>query len=128
MRAPPGKYQLAEARGRRAEFIAAWYLRLKGYRVLARRVRTPSGEIDLIVARGEALVFVEVKQRGSRDSALEMLGGATLKRVTRAADYLRVKYSRFPNQRIDVVVISKSHWPHHLQNVGLDVEQRGWKP
>ncbi len=123
-----GKYQRAEARGRRAEFIAAMFLRLKGYRVLAQRVRTPAGEIDLIVARGNALVFIEVKQRRTRDSALEMLGAGTLSRVKRAADYLRHKYNQFPNQRIDVVVISKSHWPHHLQNVGFDLEQHKWKP
>ena len=61
----------AERRGRRAELIAAWYLRLKLYRVLARRYRTPVGEIDLIVRRGRTIVFVEVKHRPSEAEALE---------------------------------------------------------
>jgi putative endonuclease len=108
--------EAAEAQGRRAETLAAWYLRCKGYRVLARRVRTARGEIDLIVARGNTVVFVEVKQRHSRDAALEMLGGATLRRVQAAAHVLTQKYAHFSTQRIDVVVISKSHWPHHIVN------------
>ena len=46
-----------------AERVAAWSLRLHGYRVLARRYRTPVGEIDLVVRRGSLLAFVEVKGR-----------------------------------------------------------------
>ncbi len=46
-------------RGRRAELLAAWWLRLKGYRILARDLRTPVGEIDLIARRGRVLALVE---------------------------------------------------------------------
>jgi putative endonuclease len=52
----------AQQRGARAEQRAALYLRLKGYRILARGYRTPVGEIDLLAA-------VEVKSRGDRDTA-----------------------------------------------------------
>jgi len=52
-----------EGWGRKAESLAAFALRLKGYRVLARRLRTPAGEIDLIVRRGATIAFVEVKAR-----------------------------------------------------------------
>lgn len=46
-----------EARGRRGEWLAAWYLRLTGWRVLARRVKTPRGEVDLVARRGRTVVF-----------------------------------------------------------------------
>ncbi len=51
--------------GVRAERRAAWFYRLRGYRVVARNVRTRYGELDLIVRRGGTLVFVEVKARQS---------------------------------------------------------------
>jgi putative endonuclease len=51
--------------GRRGERRAAWFYRLRGYRVVARNVRLRAGEIDLIVRRGGLLVFVEVKARQS---------------------------------------------------------------
>ena len=59
--------QAAERAGRRAE-IAAWlYYSIKGYYCLGRRVRTPFGEIDLVMKRGRRLAFVEVKFRTNRD-------------------------------------------------------------
>jgi putative endonuclease len=55
----------APALGRRGERRAAWYYRLRGYRIVARNVRMPDGELDLIVRRWKTLVFVEVKTRQS---------------------------------------------------------------
>ncbi|MET5012204.1 YraN family protein, partial [Burkholderia pseudomallei] len=55
----------AEATGRRGERLAAWWLRLKGWTILDRRVRTPAGEVDLIARRGSLVAFVEVKTRKS---------------------------------------------------------------
>lgn len=51
--------------GRRGERRAAWFYRLRGYRVLDRNVRLPAGEIDLIVRRGRTIVIAEVKSRQS---------------------------------------------------------------
>ena len=51
--------QRAEAAGRRAERIAGWWLRLKGWRILDRRVRTPAGEVDIIARRGALIAFVK---------------------------------------------------------------------
>ena len=59
-----------EAKGRRAEWLAALWLGLKGYRLLARRVQASGGEIDLVMRRGDQLVFVEVKARATLDSGL----------------------------------------------------------
>jgi putative endonuclease len=55
----------AEARGRRAERIAAWYLRMKGWRIIGTRVRTPVGEVDIVARRLRTTAFVEVKTRGT---------------------------------------------------------------
>ena len=54
-----------EAKGRKGETLAAWYLRFKGWRIIARRVKTPRGEVDLIARRGRTLAFIEVKWRAS---------------------------------------------------------------
>jgi putative endonuclease len=52
-----------------AETIAALLLRLKGHRIIARRYKTPVGEIDLVALKGKRLAFVEVKQRKTLDEA-----------------------------------------------------------
>lgn len=74
----------AEGRGRRAETIAAWWLRAKGYRVLARRVRGPVGEIDLIVRRGATIAAVEVKTRRDLAAGLEAVTAHQRRRIERA--------------------------------------------
>jgi putative endonuclease len=56
-------------RGRRGEGLAACWLRLKGYRLLARNFRCGAGEIDLIACRGRVLALVEVKTRGDLASS-----------------------------------------------------------
>ena len=58
----------ARALGRKGERRAAWFYRLRGYRIVARNLRVGRGEIDLIVRRGRALAFVEVKTRQSRSA------------------------------------------------------------
>ena len=70
----------AEARGRLAELAALTRLRLKGYRLLARRFQSGQGEVDLIMRRGEVTAFIEVKARGTIDDGVtavtERLPGA----------------------------------------------------
>src|SRR5262245_55959447 len=63
--------QQREKRGRDAEAAAALWLRLKGYRILDSRVKTPKGEIDLIASKGKMLIFVEVKAREEQGKALD---------------------------------------------------------
>ena len=110
--------QRAERGGRRAERIAAWWLRLKGWRILAVRARTPVGEVDLVARRGGTLAFVEVKARASDDDAGMALDDWRLRRVARAAEALAPRYSRPGDTlRIDAVFIVPGHLPRHLANV-----------
>lgn len=74
----------AESFGRGAEWLAAAWLRLKGYRIVARRLRTPVGEIDLIARRGRLLAFIEVKARAAGDA--EVLTDRQRGRIARAAE------------------------------------------
>src|SRR5207342_3532214 len=78
----------AERGGRRAERLAAWWLRLKGWRILAIRARTPVGEVDLVARRGRVLAFVEVKARATEADAAIALDDWRLRRVARAAEAL----------------------------------------
>ncbi|WP_235527966.1 YraN family protein, partial [Sphingomonas sp. Leaf38] len=57
--------QVAEAAGRRGERLAGWWLRLKGWSILDRRVRTPAGEVDIVARKGTLVAFVEVKTRAT---------------------------------------------------------------
>jgi putative endonuclease len=108
----------AERGGRRAETLAAWWLRLKGYAILARRVRTPRGEVDLVARRGHTLVFVEVKARATTTDASLALDDYRLRRVAAAAEALAPRFSR-PNDdvRIDAVVIVPGRLPRHIVHV-----------
>ena len=107
--------QRAEGWGRRAETVAAWWLRLKGYRVLARRVRTPVGEVDLVVRKGGCLVFVEVKARRDRDDAAAALTYASRRRVFRASNALLARFGKnCAAARIDAVLVTPWRLPQHV--------------
>src|SRR5215210_3081211 len=108
----------AERRGRGAETLACWYLRLHGWRILARRARVRGGEVDIIARRGRILAFVEVKARASVDAAAFSLDDWRLRRVVVAAERLAPRYMRVGDDvRIDAIFIVPRCWPRHLTNV-----------
>jgi putative endonuclease len=108
----------AERSGRRAEAIAAFWLRLKGWGILARRVRTPVGEIDLVARRGRTLAFVEVKSRATLQDADFALDDYRLRRVAAAAETLAGRFARKGDDiRIDAVIIVPRRLPKHLANI-----------
>lgn len=74
-----------ERYGRRAEFLTANYLRLKGYYILETRFKTKSGEIDIIACKKDILVMVEVKARKDLQTAREAIGYKSQERIRRAA-------------------------------------------
>lgn len=117
----------AEARGRRAEWAAAVFLRLKGYRILARRAKTPVGEIDIVAARSKLVAFVEVKARQRRDEAAWALTPRQARRIARAAAYWLGGHPTFAQHdcRFDIVIISPYQMPLHLPDAFQDEAGRG---
>lgn len=112
------KRQRAEKGGRRAESLAALWLRLKGWRILGRRVRTPVGEIDLVARRGRTVIFVEVKARATAEASALALDEYRLRRVAAAAEAVAHRYARPGDTlRVDAVFITPRQLPKHLAHV-----------
>jgi putative endonuclease len=108
----------AEKRGRSAETIACWYLRLRGWRILARRARVPGGEVDIVARRGRTVAFIEVKARANVDAAAFALDDYRLRRVVVAAERLAPRYMRDGDDvRVDALFVVPRRWPRHLANV-----------
>jgi putative endonuclease len=105
-----------EAWGRLAEALAALCLRLRGYQVIARRFRTPLGEIDLIVRRGHLLAFVEVKARADLEQALSAVGTHQRERTERSAQVFLANPPAYQHYdlRFDVMAVRPWRLPHHL--------------
>ena len=103
-------------RGRRAETLAACWLRLKGYRILARGFRVAVGEIDLIARRGQVLALVEVKARRRLAEAGESINRRQRRRIARAAEAFLQRHPRMAelDLRFDVVLIAPGQWPRHI--------------
>jgi len=103
--------------GRHAETIAALYLRLKGYRILASRYRTAVGEIDLIARKGKAIIFVEVKWRPTLEDGALAIHPRQQDRIRRAAEwYLSHTGRQDISGRFDVVLVVPWRLPRHIKN------------
>ena len=110
--------QQAEKRGRGAETFAAIYLRVKGWRILARRARVPGGEVDIVARRGRTLAFIEVKARSTSEAAEFSLDRYRLRRVAVAAERLAPRFMRDGDDvRIDALFIVPGKLPRHLPDV-----------
>lgn len=108
----------SEAAGRRAESLAALSLQLKGYAILARRARTPFGEIDLIARRGRMLVFIEVKARNTYVAAVEAVSVPARRRIEQAARAWTTPWRELSAciWRFDIIVVTPRSWPRHLRD------------
>jgi putative endonuclease len=105
-------------RGLSAESRAALLLVAKAYRILERRWKTPFGEIDIVARRRGAVVFVEVKARGSMDEAVEAVTERTKRRVIGAAELWLARHPQHANGgiRFDVIVVTPGKMPRHIVN------------
>ncbi len=107
-------------RGHFCEKIALLWLILRGYWPVKMNYRvgngTGAGEVDLIVKKGNVLVFVEVKLRKDEASAQHAVHKKNQHRMTRTAEVFLSRFPKYQNYsiRYDVVLLSKGHWPQHL--------------
>jgi len=104
--------------GHRAETLAAWFLRLQLYRILATRYKTPVGEIDLVARRFGTTVFIEVKARASTAGYADALQAVNTTRIVRAAHYWLSKHPAKAQTpfRFDVIFLAPRAWPRHVVN------------
>ncbi|WP_353216467.1 YraN family protein [Sandarakinorhabdus sp.] len=107
--------------GRWAERIAAIWLIAKGYRLIGQRLKTPVGEVDLLMRRGDTLVFIEVKARAALDSGFAALHPAAARRCQAAARWLAPRHG-WPGAvlRHDAVLIRPWALPVHLVAIWRD--------
>ena len=114
--APRPERQVAFRLGISAESRAAAYLVAKGYRILARRWKSPAGEIDIVARRRKLLVFVEVKARDNLDVAAESILPRQQKRIAAAAEAWLATYPPrgVTDMRFDVVLVAPGKLPRHL--------------
>ena len=103
--------------GLSAESRAAAYLVAKGYRILARRWKSPAGEIDIVARRRQLLVFVEVKARASLDEAAESVLPRQRQRIVAAAEAWLATYPdpKILDMRFDAILIAPGKLPRHVQ-------------
>lgn len=113
-----GRKRRSERKGRRAEWLAALALMLKGYRIVAMRYRTPVGEIDLVARKADLIAFVEVKARRDLASGVDAVSFSAQRRIAAAGELFisRQKDSARLSWRCDIVVVSRRRWPVHLED------------
>jgi putative endonuclease len=105
-------------RGLSAETIAAWLLRLKGWRSVARRFAEGPGEVDIVALRGRTLAFVEVKARVDFAAAAEAVTPRQQTRIRRGAEAFLARRPAYAGYVVtfDVVLVAPGRLPRHLQN------------
>jgi putative endonuclease len=106
--------------GRIAEFYARMFLRLKGYKIISKNIKTKKetniGEIDFIASKGKCLIFVEVKKRSSLENAAYAISTTQKKRIIRGAELYLKKNTRYKDFdiRFDAVLIA---FPYHIRHI-----------
>ena len=114
------KRQLAEKSGREGERRAALWLRAKGWRILASRVKTPRGEIDLVAKRGGVVAFVEVKWRRRPADLDTAIDEYRLSRVAAAVECVAHDYATDGEDiRVDVILLAPGALPRHIANAWM---------
>jgi putative endonuclease len=123
LREKPARSSTSERRQRYrnglwSETLAAAMLRLKGYRIVARRFQSGAGEVDLIAVRGQRIAFIEVKRRASREAAEASISDTQRSRIRTACDLWLQRHPRYQTFDIafDVVFVMPGRWPEHLQD------------
>ncbi|MDR2766626.1 MAG: YraN family protein [Holosporaceae bacterium] len=110
-----------ERKGYLGEFIAVLLLRIKGYRILARRYKTVCGEIDIVAQRRDVVAFVEVKSRKSLEKCCDAINAKQMGRIRRTSEIFLSKNPRLSSCfiRYDVILTPRRRLPRHLENVSM---------
>ena len=91
------------------------YLRLRGWRILARRFLVKGGEIDVVAQRGATIAFVEVKLRGALADAMIAIDHGKRRRIARAARVFVSRHHRAGlTYRADALYCAPWRWPLHV--------------
>lgn len=115
--------QAAERLGRRAEWAAELFLRLKGYTIVARRFRARGGELDLVARRGRLVAFVEVKRRADRDDAVAAVTPRNRRRIEVAAAQFLAARPALAQGEIRYDILAVAGWRlHHLRDAWREGE------
>ncbi len=106
----------AQRYGRRAETLAIWLLRAKGYRVLDTNVREMLGEIDIVAQRGSTVAFIEVKARASLNTAAYAVTARQRARIERAAQLYLARHPALAGaqMRFDALLLAPRRLPLHI--------------
>ena len=116
----PEQRQEADQRGRAGEAEAATWLALAGWQIVAERVKTKAGEIDLIAKRTGLIAFVEVKWRARAASLGDAIDERRLSRVAAAVELVWQDYATGGEDiRIDVILLAPGHKPTHIENAWM---------
>ena len=116
-RPPSPKRQAAEAAGRRGEETAARFLEAQGWQILATRVRTTAGEVDLVARQGTLIAFVEVKTRKRFAELGFAIDERRLARVAAAAEVLMERFAGPGDDiRVDVILLAPGAEHQHIEN------------
>lgn len=101
-----------------AEYIAAIFLILKAYQILAIRYRVKEGEIDLIARRGQVIAFIEVKARGDFETGILAIDEPKLRKFRRAFDhwFMRNPWAEAYSLRGDAIVVRPWRAPIHIED------------
>ncbi|MDG1438350.1 MAG: YraN family protein [Emcibacteraceae bacterium] len=118
------KRKKAYKRGHFAEQLAAIFLMLKGYTIVARRYKTKVGEIDLIAKKKNVTIFCEVKARKTTEIALESLSHKQKMRIRNAAEYYMAHLNNKSSNnmieneifRCDMMLVVPWRLPVHIEN------------
>lgn len=108
--------------GYKAEDKAVLFLRLKGYKIIARNFKPPrgigAGEIDIIAQKKDVIAFIEVKYRPDPSTAAEAVTPIVQSRRIKGAQYFLMTRPELNDKeiRFDVILISPKHFPEHIQN------------
>jgi putative endonuclease len=110
----------AERSGRMAERLEMLKLRLTGWHILGRRVKTWRGEIDLVARRGRTVVFFEVKWRSRPEDLDRAIDHHRLKRVAAAVQAIAHRYVEDGDEmRIDVLLAAPGARTRRIENAWM---------